>query len=99
MNGQGCVARLNLFQLPPLQRLVKSDNRFVSHSLAPIRWRSGIVPAGIIGFLIALSHGVAIAFVYDANSYWTGVSNFLTSHKDFQSPGLLSIRGVFTVLA
>lgn len=99
MNGQGCVARLNLFQLPPLQRLVKSDNRFISHSLALIRWRSGIVPAGIIGFLIALSHGVAIAFVYDANSYWTGVSNFLTSHKDFQSPGLLSIRGVFTVLA
>lgn len=60
--------------------------------------RSGVVMlAALAAFTICLTHGVAKAFVYDANNYWSGAIA-LASGGDPYTAGLLDLRGALTVV-
>ena len=59
--------------------------------------RRSLFAAGIAGFVIALMHGKASDFVYDAHLYWGG-ARALVSGGDFYSAGWLSVRGALSTV-
>lgn len=66
-------------------------------SIVSIYPRTSVIAAAILSFAIALAHGPAEKFVYDAAQYWAGAQALATGGNVFKAGGL-GMRGALSAV-